>query len=298
LKYTEDIEPTIPAHNRKEALDFGLALASQAILHEIEHDPETDAWLIRVKPEEYSRAAKQLRLYVEENSRPRRIPAQLEVGAIFHRGGIAWILALICLHGFVSGPGLALKEIGWMDSKAYANGEWWRLFTAVTLHSDWPHMISNATTGLVLFGLAMARYGAGLGLLASFICGVLGNVFGVWLYAQPYHALGASGMVLGALGLLALEAVQHWLRGPKPLIRILAALSGACILFLFFGANPEADMAAHLGGFVSGVVLGGLLAWGPSKERTSEVLNTICLIVFMVAVYAPWWLAMDLAISR
>ncbi len=293
-----EIEPAIPARSRDEALDFGLTLASHAIPHQIEHDPETDAWLIKVNEADYPKAALQVRLFVEENRRARPQPPPLDAARVFHRGGAAWIVALIWLHGFVSGPGFRLKEIGRMDSAAFEAGEWWRLFTAVTLHSDWPHMISNATTGIVLFGLAMARYGAGLGLLAAYACGVLGNLAGVCLYAEPYRALGASGMVLGALGLLALEAVHHWLQGPKPAIRIAAALAGACVLFLFFGANPEADMAAHLGGFVSGVVLGGLLAWGPSKERTGDVLNAVCLVVFMAVVYAPWWLAMDLAVRR
>ena len=293
-----DIEPTIPARTREEAMDFGLTLASHAIAHDIEHDAETDLWLIRVAGADFPKAALQVKLFVEENRGIRPPPPPIDVTHVFHRGATAWILALIWLHGFVSGPGFRLKEIGRMDSAAFEAGEWWRLFTAVTLHSDWPHMISNATTGIVLFGLAMARYGAGLGLLAAYACGVLGNLAGVWLYAEPYRALGASGMVLGALGLLALEAIHHWLRGPKPVIRILAALAGSGILFLFFGASPEADMAAHLGGFVFGVALGGLLAWGASKERTGDVLNAVCLIVFMAAVYAPWWLAMDLAVRR
>ncbi len=293
-----EIEPTIPARNRTEALDFGLALASQAIVHVIERDPDTGAWLIRVAESDYPKAALQIRLFVEENRKARPRPPVLNVGSIFHRGSAAWVLALLWLHGFVSGPGVRLKEIGSMDSAAFASGEWWRLFTAVTLHADWPHMISNATTGFALFGLAMARYGAGVGLLAAYICGVLGNVLALKLYSEPYRALGASGMVLGALGLLALEAIHFWLKGPKPVVRILAALAGACTLFLFLGADPASDLAAHLGGFVSGVVLGGLLALGPSKERSGEVLNAVCLIVFMTLVYAPWWLAMDLAVRR
>jgi len=292
------IEPIIHARNIDEAMDFGLVLASQGIAHEIEQDPETEAWLLRVEVGDFARAADNIRKFVEENKGFKWRQTIPSTGMIFHRGSVIWCLVLVWLHGFVSGPGYRLKEIGRMDSELFASGEWWRLFTAVTLHADWSHMISNATTGLVLFGLAMARFGAGVGLLAAFVAGAAGNWFGTIVYDNPYHSLGASGMVLGALGLLALESLSYMLKGPKAVRRIFAAMAGACMLFLFFGASPESDMAAHLGGFMAGIVLGGLLSLGPSKERSGAIVNGVCMVVFMAAVYAPWWLAMDAAVAR
>ena len=292
------IEPTIHARNSDEAMDFGLVLASQGIVHEIEHDIETDAWMLRVEEADFARSADNIRKFVEENKGFKWRQTIPSTGMVFHRGAVIWCLVLVWLHGFVSGPGYRLKEIGQMDSELFAAGEWWRLFTAVTLHADWSHMISNFTTGLVLLGLAMARYGAGVGLLAAFVAGAAGNWFGTMVYDKPYHSLGASGMVLGALGLLALESLSYIVKGPKPVRRIFGVMAGACMLFLLFGANPESDMAAHLGGFIAGIVLGALLSLGPSKERSGAVVNAVCLIVFMAAVYAPWWLAMDAAIVR
>lgn len=294
----QTIEPTIHARNEDEAMDFGLVLASQGIVHGVERDPESGAWLLRVEAADFPRAADNIRKFIEENKGFQWRQTISSAGMIFHRGSVVWCVVLVWLHGFVSGPGHRLKEIGRMDSELFAAGEWWRLFTAVTLHADWSHMISNATTGLVLFGLAMARFGAGVGLLAAFVAGAAGNWFGVLLYDNPYHSLGASGMVLGALGLLALESLSYCMKGPKPIRRLFGAMAGACMLFLLFGASPESDMAAHLGGFLAGIVLGALLSLGPSKERSGAVLNAICLIVFMTAVYAPWWLAMDSAIAR
>ena len=95
-----------------------------------------------------------------------------------------------------------------------------------------------------------------------------------------------------------MESLSYMVKGPKPVRRIFVAMAGACMLFLLFGANPESDMAAHLGGFVAGVALGAALSLGPSKERSGAVANAVCLIVFMAAVYAPWWLAMDAAVTR
>lgn len=294
----QGIEPTIHARNSDEAMDFGLVLASQGIVHVMERDPETGTWLLRVEESDFARAADNIRKFVDENKGFKWRQTIPSTDVVFHRGAIVWCLVLVWLHGFVSGPGYRLKEIGRMDSELFASGEWWRLFTAVTLHADWSHMVSNATTGLVLFGLSMARFGAGVGLLAAYVAGAAGNWFGLMLYDTPYHSLGASGMVLGALGLLALESLSYWSKGPKPIRRIFGAMAGACMLFLFFGASPESDMAAHLGGFIAGVALGALLSLGPSKERTGRRLNAVCLVVFMAAVYAPWWLAMDAAVSR
>jgi len=50
-----------------------------------------------------------------------------------------------------------LIEAGDMDSAKVLAGQWWRLFTAVTLHADLAHLMGNITFGVIMLGLAMPR---------------------------------------------------------------------------------------------------------------------------------------------
>ena len=43
------------------------------------------------------------------------------------------------------------------------------LFTPVMLHSDLAHLLANVTFGLVILGFAMARFGPGVTLLATYL---------------------------------------------------------------------------------------------------------------------------------
>src|SRR5258706_9926496 len=96
-----------------------------------------------------------------------------------------------------------------MDGGAVGAGEWWRLFRAPMLHADLPHLAANVVIGLVFLGLTMAIYGPGLALLAALLAGAGGNMTGLILYDRTYLGLGASGMVMGTLGLLAVHTLAH-----------------------------------------------------------------------------------------
>lgn len=185
----------------------------------------------------------------------------------FHWGILPWVWLIVLIHMVSAAPDADLRVAGIMDSEAVRGGEWWRLVTAIWLHADPGHLASNAVTGFLILGLAMARFGAGWTMLAVTIAGAIGNVAGLIFHTAPYHGLGASGMVLGGLGLLATHAAVHWRTSPAPWRTVAPSFIGAFLLFVLVGFSPNSDVVAHAGGFAGGAVLGSLLSLGPARRE-------------------------------
>ncbi len=281
---------TIPARSRHQAMDWSLVLASQGIENSIEFTEEDGAWGLKVAPGDLQAALTAIHLYQIEN---RRWPWRKEVlqpGLLFDWGSLAWVLLLGLFFWLRDGP-LDLRAAGAMDSVLVSHGQWWRLFTAIWLHADLGHFGSNATLGFVLLGLAMGRFGTGAGLLAAYLAGAGGNLL-VWLLAvEPHYNLGASGMVMGSLGLLAVQSFALWRQTPHGLKYLFSGIFAGIMLFILFGVSPGTDVLAHLGGFLSGLALGAVCALIPNLHRR-VMLNLCCGFVFASLVVAPWYFAL------
>src|SRR6185503_14713839 len=128
----------------------------------------------------------------------------------------------------------------------------WRLFTAVLLHGDLSHLMANITFGLLVLGLAMGRYGAGCALLAAYFAGAVGNLPRVLLHLE-IPSLGASGMVMGGLGMLAVQSLSLRHSNPSAGRHIVGGILGGGMLFVLVGLDPHSDVMAHFGGFVCGL---------------------------------------------
>src|SRR5258707_388417 len=130
--------------------------------------------------------------------------------------------------------------------------------------------MGNITFGVIMLGLAMPRFGFGLTLFVTFIAGTIGNVAGLMLYPLPYKGVGASGMMMGALGLLAVHSAKLWRAHPRA-FRVLWSGAGAGLLiFLLFGMNPKTDVVAHAAGFASAALMGIVASWLP-KLRVKSI---------------------------
>jgi rhomboid protease GluP len=180
---------------------------------------------------------------------------------------------------------------GIMDSLKVSQGQWWRLFTAMMLHADLAHLAENLSLGIVLVGLAMGIYGTGTGLFAAYLAGAAGNVASLMLNAKPFTGLGASGMVMGALGLLAAQSLrrENWARGSVKYAA--GGVVAGVMLFILFGLSPGTDTAAHMGGFLAGLALGTALVFAPTRWAESERLNFLSLILLVAMVTATWLVA-------
>lgn len=284
----------IPARTERQAMDWSLVLISQGIDAVIDRDPETLIWRLLVNPLDYPRAMGVIREYRAEN-RPQAWQQQLPWSSLIFdwRCLIPIVLFVFLFAVEATGRG-ALSKAGMMDTQAVRAGEWWRLVTAVTLHGDLAHLSANATTGLILLGLAMGTYGAGLGLFAALLAGVGGNLAGFLFYPPPHHGLGASGMIMGALGLLAAQWITLLKNGLTPKQLALRGVLSGTLLLVLLGFSPQqnVDVLAHVAGFVTGVVLGGLIALVPQKARTSAWLDGVSALLSVAIVAATWWLAL------
>jgi rhomboid protease GluP len=299
----------IPARSRREAMDWSLVLLSQGIEPVIDYAEDTAAWGLVVPADNFESAQEAIHLYQLEN---RRWPWRREVfraGLLFDWGSLAWAALLVFFYW--TDNRIDLRSAGIMDSVAASHGEWWRLFTAVWLHADLAHLASNTAIGFVLLGLTMARYGTGAGLLGAYLAGAGGNVV-VWVLSPGSPlSLGASGMVMGALGLLAIQSLPlprgadgHLITGtgasapagvPRSAVRaarlVVTGVLGGVLLFVLLGLAPGTDVVAHAGGFLSGIILGGLLKPVPRLSQKAKT-NLLCGVVFVALVLWPWWLAL------
>jgi len=285
----------IPARSKQQALDWSLVLVSQGIENTIELAPETQGWQLVVDRKDCQRAIQSIRQYKIENRSPAWRQTLPWPGLIFDWRSVAWfmLLALIFMLGQTRYPFLA--KAGMMDREAVWSGQWWRLFTAVTLHRDLSHLASNLTSGIVLLGLAMGSFGSGLGLLGAYLAGVGGNVAGLLLHAGAHRSLGASGMIFGALGLLSGQMLGLGRAGLSARQLTIRGLLSGFLLLVLFGLNPESDVIAHIGGFVTGVIIGGLLAFWPNHLAENRLANGVSELLCAATVVSTWLLALGKA---
>jgi membrane associated rhomboid family serine protease len=159
--------------------------------------------------------------------------------------------------------------------------EWWRSVTALTLHADAAHLMSNVALGLIFGIFLCAHTGLGLGVLLIILGGALGNTATAYLKSASSLSIGFSTAVFATIGLLAgiaaAKTARHILEHKEKdrkkialksgMVKSLPSLAEALGLLAMFGGSdaPNVDYLAHVMGLFSGKALGlavGFLAPG------------------------------------
>ncbi len=252
------------------------------------------AWVVCVAEDDEAVAQWQLQAYwVENRPRPAKAPPveHVDSGWFGVLGFLAVIWAVPALDGQVSAD---LRIVGRLDAELVGAGEWWRAVTALTLHGDIAHIISNSFFGCI-FGLFVGRYlGSGFGWLLVLASAVAANLTNAWLQPGAFRAIGASTATFAALGVAPAFAWRRgYFRGAGA-VRGFAPLFGAIALFSFTGfggQNPEnIDVLGHLLGFAFGV-LAGLGVANVNLREKSAADQQRAGGVALATVIGAWWLA-------
>ena len=160
------------------------------------------------------------------------------------------LMALLLLAFFaVTGPRAGGSEwfsAGASDAERVLQGEWWRAITALTLHADSAHVISNVGIGTLVVGAVMRSEGVGLGSALVVASGTLGNLVNAWAHQTLHRSVGFSTAVFGAIGILGGLAYVHGRRRAHRLRPAWTALGVGLALLAMLGSGERSDVLAHL----------------------------------------------------
>jgi membrane associated rhomboid family serine protease/Flp pilus assembly protein TadD len=164
------------------------------------------------------------------------------------------------------------------------SGDWWRLLTYMFLHSGIFHIAMNMWCLWSLGALCESLYGRWTYAVVYVLTGVAGGLASV-AWNPGVWSVGASGAIFGLTGAL----IASFYLGEFSLsgIHIKSTLSS---LLFFAGFNlflgrviPGIDNAAHIGGLISGLILGALIARA-APEHDNPIRRFSVLAVVAVAV--------------
>lgn len=249
--------------NLPDAFDHGLVVLAAGHAYWLEQTGAGHRLL--VEPAVSNHVRRQLALFDRESADWPPPPLELAHSSAHVRSATPFVwAALVIASYFWESAHPRWIEAGSLDADAMIRrGEWWRAITALFLHADPPHVISNVLSGLFVFWALIATLGRLRGWLALLGTAIAGNVAAVLLQANAaYRSVGASTAVFAGVGLLTGHAVRRMLGTKCPgrgraLFTPLA--SGLTVLALYGSGGVHVDVIAHATGFVAGVLAGAAL---------------------------------------
>jgi rhomboid protease GluP len=272
---------------RREAEQLALVLAAMGIGCRLVAGPNGVA--LCVAPDEADSAREELDAYERENA-PRREPAR-GMRTAFHGLPAAAFYAMVLLFFFGAERRDTLSidwlAVGAAQSGQIRHGAWWLTVTALTLHLDHGHLLSNLVAGMVIGALTAQLLGQGLAWLAILLTGAVGNALNAVFQAPDHTAVGASTAIFAALGIVSGYTRQRRMASWRGGLRRLAPLAAGIMLLVHLGFGGErTDVGAHVAGFVVGAVTGwaigrysGEVPSGPFAQRVYGVF-ACCFLAF------------------
>ncbi|PZF73661.1 rhomboid family intramembrane serine protease [Taibaiella soli] len=167
---------------------------------------------------------------------------------------IVFIIMVFTGAGLISIQSETLVKWGANYGPLTKDGEWWRLLTSTFLHGGIMHLLMNMYA-LLFVGLFLEKsLGRGVYLVLYLITGIIASATSLWWHADTV-SIGASGAIMGMYGVfLALLLTKIY---PPEFNKAFLASTGIFVLFnLTAGMQGGVDNAAHVGGLISGFLLG------------------------------------------
>ncbi len=163
-----------------------------------------------------------------------------------------------------------LLDLGGLQKDLVRDGEWWRLISSMFLHASFIHILLNGFALYMLGGMTERLLGPARMVVIYFLGGIAGGLFTIYLGNSQAVSIGASGAIFALLGGLIGYLFRHRLAyGPAGRAQLNNLLFNAVLNFVIFGFIPQVNSLAHLGGMVSGMILGYLLPLyrAPDREK-------------------------------
>ena len=263
-------------HTEEKINEWALVLSSGSIPYEITQ--RDGLFTLSVEEQFFQKADTLLREYDKENLPS--LPEEQKGGAAqsFSALAVSSLLVAFFALGKLTGLEPDLLRIGSASAQKILQGELWRTVTALSLHADLLHVLSNAFACWVFCAPVISLYGTGAGWALILLCGASGNLITALIYHTAHNSVGASTALFGAVGLLGAWRCAFGRRYRLLGRRTWIYIAGTLALVAVIGVGENVDLLSHLFGAVMGVLFGFPVARkmsSPSSLVTQNAQFTI-----------------------
>ena len=206
---------------------------------------------------------------------------------------IIGINVLVFILMAINGAGIftpnALVHIDWGSnfSPLTLSGDWWRLITCVFLHVGIIHL-AMTSSALYMAGvypepmLGKTKY-----IIAYLATGIFASLASLWWHSDVVNSAGASGAIFGLYGIFLALLFTNLI--PKQMRSSLLQSIGVFVVFnLIYGTKSGIDNAAHIGGLLSGMIIGFIFYPLLKKEDKGAKSNLVLIGIIFGAVLSAW----------
>ena len=181
-----------------------------------------------------------------------------------------------------------LFDMGAMQPIAVADGQFWRLFSAMFLHVGLLHIALNAYFFWLFGRMVEASFGKTWMVLIYVVAGFLASVASYAFGPVTTLAVGASGAISGVFGAFIAynyRRRQHAMNAANLRLALTVIVLNAVIAIGY----SSIDWRAHVGGLVAGFALGYLAdSSGPARQRAVVRFAGVATLVVIGIALVLW----------
>jgi membrane associated rhomboid family serine protease/Tfp pilus assembly protein PilF len=234
----------------------------------------------------------------------RRGESTITLTHVFFGANIAVYLAMSLATGSpMDFPGQLSIHFGANYGPYTLSGDWWRLITYMFLHRGLMHILFNMWCLWDLGRLCESLYGRWTYAAIYFITGIAGGLASV-SWNPGVLSVGASGAIFGLAG--ALIASFYLGEFSLPKVAISGTLKSLVIFAVFNIVIGQViggvDNACHIGGLLSGLALGALIALAaPQADRPfqrASVVGVVALVLLTAGFGVRQWRGPQMRLAR
>lgn len=219
---------------------------------------------------------------------------KMSTGNLYVTYSIIGINIIVFLAMVVSGVNLFaptnidVLEWGANYAPLTLTGDWWRLLTSTFVHVGIIHIAFNMYA-LYMVGLYLEPMLGKIKFSAAYLSsGIVASIGSLIWHRDPVPSAGASGAIFGMYGVFLALLLTNLI--PKQIRMSLLQSIGIFVVFnLVFGMQAGIDNAAHIGGLISGMLIGFIYYFSLKKQEDGSKRNLSAVVIALVTIGATWF---------
>ncbi len=172
------------------------------------------------------------------------------------------------------------------------DGQYWRLLTCCFVHIGIIHLLMNMYA-LVYIGILLEPLlGRVRFLVAYLLTGIIASTASLWWHDNTVSA-GASGAVFGMYGLF-IALLSTKLIEPNTRKALLSSIGLFVVFNLTYGMQGGVDNAAHIGGLISGIVIGFSFVPFLHPSKSNKFSNVMWVVLSAIVLSGTYLICKNL----